>query len=200
MDEWLNIIVRQLILYSLPVVVSLTLVSLLEARSIRRTLPHPFYAIAWKGTWVPMLAALCFHRGIIIALPNAMQPGPKTASVRFLSHLLLFIIGFLLFTWSTAHQAPAGLPPLHYWWAKVLMFFNLCMAGMHLLPLPLMLAGECLKKAGISSYLSSLPITYSWLLVAALAASPLLDILLGNYVVFPVYEAVSSFATYWAST
>lgn len=200
MDEWLNIVVRQLILYSLPVLVSLTLVSLLEARSIKRSTSHPFYAIAWRGTWLPLLAALFFHRGIIIALPHVLQSGIKTASARFLSHGLLFIIGFFLFAWGLAHQAPAGLPPLHHWWAKVFMFFNLCMAALHLLPLPMMLAGESLAKTGLRPYFASVSVThYSWLIFAILAASPLLDLLLGTYIVFPVYEAVSSYATQLAT-
>jgi len=200
MEEWLSIVVRQLILYSLPVLISLTLVSMFEARSIKGSLPHPFYAIAWRGTWVPMLAALFFHRGLIIALPNILQPGLKTASIRFLAHCLLFAIGFLLFSWSLAHQAPAGLPPLHYWWAKVFMFFNLCMAGLHLMPLPMMLAGECGAKTALRPYIQSLSIThYTWLIMTVLAASPLLDLLLGAYVIFPAYELMSNFATQLAS-
>jgi len=113
-----------------------------------------------------------------------------------LTHLFLFVIGLLLFSWSLSHQAPAGLPPLHHWWAKVLMFFNLCMAALHLLPLPLLLMGEWLQKLfGLTfSHRLALKEKQLWWLVAALAASPLLDMVLGAYLVFPVYEVVSSYA------
>ncbi|MDQ6981783.1 MAG: hypothetical protein Q9M08_02085 [Mariprofundus sp.] len=193
MAEWLTILIRQLILYSLPVLISLTLVVLLESRLTRTTIPHPFFAVFWRGTWCPLLASMAFHRGIIIALPNLLMSGIKPAAIRFIGHCLLCLLGFVLFSWSLAHQAPTGLPPLHHWWAKVLMFFNLCMACLHLLPLPGLLVGECLinSSAGniIRRYASN---NYNWLVIAALAASPLLDVLLGATVVFPVYEFLSN--------
>jgi len=196
MEEWLNIVIRQLVLYSLPVLVSLTLVAMMEARLTRTQVPHPFYAIAWRGTWITLLSGLFFHRGLIIALPNFLQFGVKNAGIRFLTHLLLFGFGFLLFSWSLSYQAPTGLPPLHHWWAKVLMFFNLCMAALHLIPLPLLLAGEYLQKVTGAAFLHKylLKKSHAWLLVAVLTASPLLDMFLGAYIVFPVYEAVSSYA------
>ncbi|PJA32394.1 MAG: hypothetical protein CO187_04215 [Zetaproteobacteria bacterium CG_4_9_14_3_um_filter_53_7] len=196
MEEWLSIVIRQLVLYSLPVLVSLTLVTLLEARLTKAEVPYPFYAISWSGSWMTLLAGLVFHRGIIVALPNYLQFGVKNAAIRFLTHLFLFVIGLLLFSWSLSHQAPAGLPPLHHWWAKVLMFFNLCMAALHLLPLPLLLMGEWLQKLfGLTfSHRLALKEKQLWWLVAALAASPLLDMVLGAYLVFPVYEVVSSYA------
>ena len=70
MDEWLTIVFRQLLLYSLPLAFSLTLVVLLESRLTKTTIPSPFFAIKWWGTWLPLLAAITFNRGIIIALPN----------------------------------------------------------------------------------------------------------------------------------
>lgn len=153
MDEWLTIVIRQLILYSLPVLVSLTLVVLLESRLTGRDIPHPFFAIFWRGTWLPLLASMAFHRGMIIALPNILETGIRASAIRFGAHFLLCLLGLLLFSWSLAHQMPTGLPPLHHWWAKVLMFFNLCMACLHLLPLPGMLVGECLIKTRAGYYI-----------------------------------------------
>ncbi|MDQ6997488.1 MAG: hypothetical protein Q9M17_02115 [Mariprofundus sp.] len=158
-------------------------------------IPHPFYAISWRGTWLPLLAALAFHRGIIIALPNTLASGVKISSVRCMAHGLLCLLGFLLFSWSLAHQMPTGLPPLHHWWSKVLMFFNLCMACLHLLPLPGLLAGELLLSTRwgdkIPRYFN---IKHGWIVITVLAASPLLDLLLGASVVFPIYEWMSSAA------
>jgi len=195
MGEWLEIVIRQLILYSLPVLISLTLVVLAESRLTRTDIPHPFFAIYWRGAWLPLLASMAFHRGIIIALPNSLTSGVKTATVRLLAHVLLCIVGFILFSWSLHHQAPTGLPPLHHWWAKVLMFFNLCMACLHLLPLPGQLVGECLMKspAGhvISRYCKP---RHTWLVMTVLAASPLLDYILGRTIVYKVYESMSGLA------
>jgi len=195
MDEWLNIVIRQLILYSLPVLMSLTIVVWIESRFSKNALPHPFFAILWRGTWLPLLAALAFHRGIIIALPNSLNPGIKFATIRWFSHCFLCLLGFLLFSWTLAHPAPAGLPPLHHWWAKVFMFFNLCMACLHLLPLPGLLAGEWLIS---SKWGKTIPpyfrLKHGWILLTLLAASPILDSLLGALVVFPIYESISSLA------
>ncbi len=200
MEEWLSIVIRQLVLYSLPVLVSLSLVTVLEARLTRTQVPHPFYAIAWRGTWIPLLAGLFFHRGVIVALPNYLQFGVKNSAIRFLTHLFLFGLGFLLFSWSLSYRAPTGLPPLHHWWSKVFMFFNLCMMALHVLPLPLLLLGECLQKLAGEAFphRNVLKENYVWFLLAALAASPLLDVLLGAYIIFPVYEAVSSYAAQMA--
>ena len=199
MDEWLNIVVRQLIIYSLPVIVSLTLTVWLESRLMKTTIPHSFYAIFWRGTWLPLLAALAFHRGIIIALPNPLTCSVKTTTLRFLTHILLCFLGFLLFSWSLAHPMPSGLPPLYHWWIKVLMFFNLCMACLHLLPLPGLLIGECLlasRWGKIIRHQASFNSNakYSWIVLTLLAASPILDMLLGASVIFPIYESMSSMA------
>ncbi len=195
MDSWLEIIVRQLILYSLPVLISLTCITMVEARLLKKTAPHPFYAISWRGTWLPLLASLAFHRGIIIALPNTMGNNIKSTALRFATHVALCLLGFLLYTWSLTQQAPAGLPPVHHWWTKVLMFFNLSMACLHLLPLPGLLAGQALAEIKstrfICTYLNS---HHSVLVLTLLAASPLLDLILGNGIVFPIYESLSSLA------
>jgi len=198
MDEWLNIVMRQLILYSLPLLISLTLVAAVEVRVSGNRVPHPFYAISWRGCWIPFFAALFMHRGVIIALPNPLAPGIKPAAIRLLAHVALCITGLFLYSWSLAHQPPAGLPPLHHWWAKVLMFFNLCMATLHLLPIPLLLVGEFIPK---NSFLGSLPAGRSmpWIVLALLAATPLLDLSLGVLIIYPVYEGLSSLAIALAS-
>lgn len=194
MDEWFNIVIRQLILYSLPLLISLTLVAMLEARVMKTATPHPFHAISWRGCWVPLLTALCFHRGVIIALPNPLMPGLKAAATRLAAHALLSAIGFLLYAWSLASQSPVGLPPLHLWWAKVLMFFNLCMLFLHLLPLPLLLIGEIIAK---KTNLPPLPggNSLTWITISLLVVTPLLDLSLGSFIIYPVYEWLSSSAT-----
>jgi len=83
-----------------------------------------------------MLVAISFHRAIIFAMPQPVASGFKAAAIRAVSHLLLSAIGFVLYTVSLHWQPPTGLPPLHHWWCKVLMFFNLCMVSLHLIPLP----------------------------------------------------------------
>lgn len=169
--------------------VSLTTVSMLESRFTKEKMPHPFYPIAWKGTWWPMLAALCMHRGVIIALAQPINYNVHAAYIRFLGHAACCIVGYLLYSWMLQHQSPVGLPPLHQWWAKVLMYFNLCVAIMHLLPLPGMLVGELLSRSGWYS-----PVYYTmaqhyqvwlWLL---LSLSPLLDLFPGTYLIYPIYE------------
>ncbi|MCF6283255.1 MAG: hypothetical protein L3J28_13820 [Candidatus Polarisedimenticolaceae bacterium] len=196
MEEWLMIVSRQLFLYSLPVLVSLTLVVLLESRVTKATVPHPFFAIRWRGTWLPLLAAITFHRAIIIALPNFLRRGVKAAAIRFSAHLLLCLLGFLLFSWSLSNQDPVGLASLQHWWVKVLMFFNLCMASLHLLPLPGLLMGEWLVETGlVDSIKHKLYQQHLWLVLMVLAASPLLDLILGVYVIFPIYSSLNNLAT-----
>lgn len=193
MDEWLQIVIRQLILYALPVLVSLTLVVLLESKRCRKELPHPFFAISGRAVWMPLLASIILHRGMVIAPPNYLTPGVKAATVRLFAHILLCAVGLLLYGWSLSHQPPAGLPPLHHWWAKVLMFFNLCMAALHLLPLPGMLVGEWLVTTAAGQWMRHFDLSRSgWLVWTVLAASPLLDLFPGGVVVFPVYESLSS--------
>jgi len=195
MEAWLNIVLRQAILYSLPVIVSLGLIAWLESRLFRRELPHPFYSLGSRLTWWPLLASLALHRGIIIAPPRPVAFGLRAAALRLAMHLLLALIGLGLFALSLGHRSPSGLPPLHHWWAKVLMFYNLCMAAMHLLPLPHQLAGEWLTHrpwcARIAPLLNE---RNTVILLTLLAASPLLDAVLGGAVVFPIYESISALA------
>ncbi len=199
MEVWLTIVLRQLILYSLPVLISLTLISLLESRLTKTTLPHSFFAIGGRESWLPMLASLALHRGIIIAPPRPVCFGYQAAGIRFIGHLMLCTIGFVLYAWSLQHPPPAGLPPLHHWWAKVLMFFNLCMAAMHTLPLPHMLVGECLMRLPcMPRFAMHLHEQRTLLLMTVLAASPVLDWLLGGLLVFPVYEELSILAHHLA--
>jgi len=199
MEAWLQIVIRQLILYSLPVLISLTCVAMLEARVIRTAMSHPFAAIVGRGVWLPLLASIAFHRGIIITMSGNMTHSAKAAAVRLAAHLILCLVGFLLYAWSLSHMAPAGLPPLHHWWAKVLMFFNLCMACMHLLPLPGQLLGEWLLQSRYGPMVA--PIferRYAWLIITLLAASPLLDLFPGATLLFPVYESINNTAMHWS--
>lgn len=195
MDGWLENIIRQFILYSLPVLISLALVCLTESKLIGKDTPHPFYAVSWMGTWMPWLAAILFGRGMIIALSQPIHQSVRAALIRFISHLILCAIGFLLYSWSLSHQPPTGLPPLHHWWAKVLMFFNLCMACMHLLPLPGQIAGELLLGSRWISAEQRHSITqHPALIHAFMAATPLLDWSVGAIVVFPIYEQLANLA------
>lgn len=191
------IVSRQLFLYGLPVLISLTLVVQLESSLTKVTIPHPFFAIRWRGTWLPLLAAIAFHRALIIALPNFLGSGVKAAAIRFSAHLLLALLGFLLFSWSLSNPEPDGLPHLQHWWAKVLMFFNLCMAGLHLLPLPGLLVGEYLVVKFDSGVFikHGFKRNISWPVLLLLAASPLLDLTLGAYIIFPIYSSLSNLAT-----
>ena len=192
MDSWVEIVIRQLILYSLPTLVSLTLIAAVEANAFKKPLPHPFYASSCWTTWLPLLTAIAFHRGMIVTLPRTMTTGVPAALLRLGMHLLVGAVGVLLYAWSLKHQSSVGLPPLHQWWAKVLMFFNLSMAGLHLLPLPGFVVGEivCLRFPVIGRLMPK----HVSLLLAAVAATPLLDKLLGGLVVFPAYAWLSDLA------
>lgn len=199
MEAWFEILIRQCILYSLPVLISLTLVTLIESKLTRTPVPHPFYALSWHGSWLPALAAIAMHRGVIIALPQPLH-WRHAAWPRMLAHLLLTLIGFVLYSWSLNHQPPTGLPPLHHWWSKVFMFFNLCMAALHLLPLPLQLLGGLLNRHPNTRYIiQSIQQRQIVWLFTVLAASPLLDWSLGQWLIYPVYEAMSSLAFQWSS-
>jgi len=197
MDAWLANVIRQIILYSLPLLISLTLVGMLEARLRGQAMPHPFHPIAWRGTWLPWLAGLLFTRGVIIALPQPQQTGIIAAAARLLGHAGLTLAGFLLYTWSLHHMGESGLPPLHHWWAKVLMYFNLCMVTLHLLPLPGMMMGEWLAttRHGRPRAASLTPERGLWLWVV-IAASPLRDWSLGAWLVYPAYEWLATAANH----
>ncbi len=198
MDAWLEIVIRQFILYSLPVLISLTTVSLVESGLIRQPAPHPFYAVSWAGTWLPWMAAIFFTRGIIFALPHPLQRGHRTAIYRCLTHLALCGLGLLLYSWSLRHHSPTGLPPLHHWWAKVFMFYNLCMACLHLLPLPGQWVGESLLYSKFGQALQRGVIRrYQVGIYIILAASPLPDRTIGSGMVFPVYEKLAGLAAAW---
>ncbi len=196
MEAWLQIVVRQAILYSLPVVISLSLVGAIEAATMpqKRRPGQFFYPLRWGGVWWPLIASIGMHRAVIIALPKPISPGIRPALIRLCSHFLLTVVGWMLYLWALGFQQPAGLPPLHFWWAKVLMFFNLCMLAMHLLPMPGMLVGECLRSSRFGKHLPLWWEKHEVWLFTLLAASPLLDILPGNYLIYPVYEPLASLA------
>lgn len=194
MEAWLEVVIRQFILYSLPLLISLTFVSFIESKLTHQPTPHPFYAISWMGTWLPWVAAILFSRAVIFSLPQPVGAGSRAALYRCLGHIILCITGFLLYSWSLNHQPPTGLPPLHLWWAKVLMFFNLCMVCMHLLPLPGMILGELLLPKPWLSNLMQKNSRHNIALFTLLAASPLTDWLLGGSVIFPIYEQLANLA------
>ena len=199
MDSWLTVVIQQITLYLLPVVVSMSVVCWVESRFTQQPIPHPFFAITSRSTWLPFFAAIFFTRGIIFSLARPLRQGLTSTFIRFLTHLALCLIGFLLYTWSLAHQPPAGLPPIHHWWAKVFMFFNLCMVGTHLLPLPNFVLGEwLLRQPSPTRQHDARWFTESrslWL-ITLLAASPLMDLLLGGFMVFPIYEQMATLATH----
>ncbi len=191
MEAWLAIVVRQTILYSLPVVVSLSVVGTVEAMALRRhTAPPAFpHNLAWQGAWLPLAASIAFGRALIIALPRPVDAGVPAALFRLMAHLGLCLIGWLLYALALAHTPPVGPPPLHQWWAKVLMFFNLCMTCLHLLPLPGMLTGEyLLTRTPLRRLRGWLEPRVVWV-ITALAATPLLDIFPGH-ITFRLYEVL----------
>ncbi len=195
MDAWLEMVIRQIMLYALPVIISLTCVTMIESRLLRHELPHPFYAISWSGTWLPWIASILFTRGVIFSLPQPLLPGAKAALFRCLGHVSLSIIGFFLYSWSLSQQPPTGLPPIHHWWSKVFMFYNLCMASMHLLPLPGQWIGELLLTSKFGALVSKLSDRrYSVGIYTLLAASPLVDLILGEQVIYPVYAILANMA------
>ncbi|MDT8376648.1 MAG: hypothetical protein RQ867_07925 [Mariprofundaceae bacterium] len=194
MEAWLEHLIKQCILYSLPVLISLTSITIVESRTARRPVPHPFYSIHWTGSWLPFLAAIVFFRGVIIALPQPLQSGSRAAMYRCLTHLTLCMLGFLLYSWSLKYPPLIGSPPLHHWWAKLFMFYNLCMACMHLLPLPGQWLGELLTASKYGAPLSRLSDRQSVGIYTLLAASPLIDLLLGETVIYPVYTLLANMA------
>jgi len=48
MDTWLTIVIRQIFIYALPVMISLSLVQVIEGLWWRKSAPHPFFAITWR--------------------------------------------------------------------------------------------------------------------------------------------------------
>lgn len=195
METWLEIVVRQIILYSLPVLISLTTITAIESRLTGKSPPHPFFSIGWSGTWLPWIASILFGRGMIIALPQPLGSGALPALYRAGGHLILCTVGFFLYSWSLGHPPATGLPPLHHWWAKVLMFYNLCMVCLNLLPLAGQWLGEIViarLPAEISASISSPH--GSAVIYAVLAATPLLDWTVGAIVVYPIYGQLAALA------
>ena len=199
MEAWLAIVIRQITLYILPIIISLTVVSFIESQLTKKASPHAFFSFTSKATWWPFLASIAFTRGIIFALPQTSS-GLYATWIRFLAHLILCIVGFAIYAWALTHQAPTGLPPLHHWWAKILMYFNLCMLGIHLLPLPNLLMGELLarytaKNLALQWWMRWLNNQRALWMITLLAASPLIDIIIGGSIVFPIYKQLAMMAT-----
>ncbi|MDQ6964909.1 MAG: hypothetical protein Q9M13_08330 [Mariprofundales bacterium] len=196
MDEWITIVIRQLFIYLLPVMVSFSIVQIAECLWWHKQPPNPLFAISWRTAWLPLLTGIAFHRATIFALPQPVTKGVEAATVRTASHLLLTAAGFALYTASLHWQPPTGLPPLHHWWCKTFMFFNLCMVAIHLLPLPSLLMGEWLlsRDHQLISWLQEKFMRAPNWWICLLAASPLLDLTIGAWIVYSPYEQLSTWA------
>jgi len=196
MEGWLEYVIRQIILYSLPVVISLTVAGWIERHLTKSEPPaNPFHALCAYSAWALPLIAIAVHQPVILALGKPVRPTLKAAASRFSAHLLLMAIGFALYTWALAHQPPTGLPPLHQWWAKVLMYFNLCIVIVHLLPLPGLLMGEIVQRyIPFSIPFPAIPhLTVITLVI--LSITPLLNWLIGQPLIYPVYEELAKQAS-----
>ena len=186
-------ILRQMMLYSFPLLLTLTTVPVLEAYILKR---KP--SLMWHGAWLPFIVSILFSRAVIVGLPKPQGLGLYAAAIRFAIHAGLCLIGFLLYTWALQHAPPTGLPPLHHWWAKVLMYLNLCLMGLHFLPLPSMVMGELVLRIKplrpFSLWFQSHD-KFIWVPLLILLVTPLLDMFLGGVIIFPVYEFLASLAT-----
>jgi len=188
MEAWLEYAIRQIILYSIPVVVSLTVVGWIETRLTGSEPPaNPFHALTAYSAWALPLIAIAVHQPVILAFGRPVQTSLKAATARFSVHLLLTALGLAFYGWALASQPPTGMPPLHQWWAKVLMYFNLCVVMAHLLPLPGLLMGEIVQR-----YVRLPAIPHLTLIVlSVLTITPLLNGLIGQPLIYPVYEELA---------
>ncbi len=192
-----EIVVRQCILYSLPMLMTITLLTWMQ----RHLLPQsnaPQFVNYQVGTFLPFVVSLLMARAMIVLLIYPVVSGLYAAWIRVLGHVLLCFLGWVLYTWALSHPPLTGLPALHHWWAKVLMYLNLCLIILHLLPLPHMLLGELLLLLKpLQPYAVWLRAQH-WLLIAPitlLVLTPWLDLGLGMPIVFPIYEQLASWAT-----
>jgi len=192
MEAWLEYAIRQIILYSLPVIISLTVTGWIERHLTKSKPPaNPFHALCTYSAWALPLIAIVVHQPVILALGKPVHSTLKATVARFSTHLLLAAIGFALYAWGLAHQPPAGVPPLHQWWAKVLMYFNLCVVMVHLLPLPELLMGKIVQRY---IHLPAIPhLTVITLVI--LSITPLLNWLIGQPLIYPVYEELAKQAS-----
>jgi len=192
MEAWLEYAIRQIILYSLPVVISLTITGWIERHLTKSDPPaNPFHALCAYSAWALPLIAIAVHQPVILALGKPVQPALKATISRFVAHVLLMVLGFALYAWALAHQPPTGLPPLHQWWAKVLMYFNLCVVMIHLLPLPDLLMGEIVQRYIRLPVIPHLTV----IVLVILSITPLLNWLIGQPLIYPVYEELAKQAS-----
>ncbi len=192
MEGWLEYVIRQIILYSLPVVISLTVAGWIERHLIKSEPPaNPFHALNTYTAWVLPLIAIAVHQPVILALGKPVHSTLKATVARFSTHLLLMLLGFALYTWALAKQPPAGVPPLHQWWAKVLMYFNLCVVMVHLLPLPELLMGKIVQRYIRLPVIPHLTV----ITLVILSITPLLNWLIGQPLIYPVYEELAKQAS-----
>jgi len=192
MEGWLEYVIRQIILYSLPVVISLTVTGWTERHLTKSEPPtNPFHALNTYSAWALPLIAIAIHQPVILALGKPVHSTLKATVARFSAHLLLMLLGFVLYAWALAKQPPTGVPPLHQWWAKVLMYFNLCVVMVHLLPLPELLMGEIVRR-----YIPFPAIPHLTVIVLViLSLTPLLNWLIGQPLIYPVYEELAKQAS-----
>jgi len=196
MGQYTEYAIRQIILYSLPVVISLTVTGWIERHLTKSEPPtNPFHALNTYSAWALPLIAIAVHQPVILALGKPVHSTLKATVVRFSAHLLLMLLGFALYTWALAHQPPTGLPPLHQWWAKVLMYFNLCIVMVHLLPLPGLLVGEIVQRyIPFSIPFPTIP-HLTVIVLVILSITPLLNWLIGQPLIYPVYEELAKQAS-----
>lgn len=195
MEAWLEYVVRQLILYSLPVMVSLTVAGWVELQLTASAPPeHPLHALNTPSAWALPLIAIAVHQPVVLAFGKPLHAGLPAAASRFLAHVLLLGLGFVLYAWALGHQPPGGMPPLHQWWAKVLMYFNLCIVMTHLLPLPGLLTGEAVGRYVRWPAISQLSLG----VLVFLSVTPLLNLLIGKPLIYPVYAQLARLASSFA--
>lgn len=207
MEEWFSMVIRQGIFYSFPLIITFSVLWMVELHFKENANYHQNQPSLLQSNvsniLLPFLVSLLLGRGVMFAwypftVPFSDRPkqGLHLALQRAGVHLLLCWLGWILYAWALDHAPSAGLPPLHHWWAKVLMYFNLCMLALHLMPLPRMVVGELLfLNPKFHSYQGWLEHRLNGLVVTTLiAASPLPDLLLGGVVIFPVYEWMASIA------
>jgi len=187
LDTWLEPVLRQCILYSLPVVVSISIVGMVQREHQNLAV---FHAFRWHGSYLPLIVGVFLQRGVLIALPRMHQASISQAAQQVLTHAVLCAIGYLLYQWSVPSVSSYGLPPLHHWWAKVLMFYNLCMVLLHLLPLPNLLLGEILLRY-IPNY-APVCRQYGLSVLCVCVALTIIDISIGTWFIYPVYEQMAN--------
>jgi len=179
----LESILRQVILYSLPVIISISVIGMVQHRKDNTA---AFDVFAWHGSYLPIFIGIFLHRGVLVALPRMHQPSISQSTKHVLTHVVLCITGYVLYQWTIPNGNNYGLPPLHHWWAKVLMFYNLCMIFLHLLPLPNLFMGEVLLH--YNPQYATRYRKHGLTILCLVIAFTFIDISLGTWLIYPIYE------------